>query len=1155
MFGERGQKDDGSSPTATATGSPTRVIPSAPPTETAAAPAAVGGGCATVEEGTYLLLDDLKAAGPNGNDRMNGSGGTHSAFGAAPVGRCAPVGAPSVEISLETVSRGGARFLFGSWYLILALAIVLQSVATAQWACRNVCGEQDQCDFRQFDRWVSASCASLQPALRPDGNMTTSNVMWQGSTGSSSALQHRFVHLLYAMPRPATQRESTDYLLSFGVRVFNTSDPERSKSSHRFDVTVTCPQDDAYCRGVVIPTTVAAATNNSHLTVTLFDPPPLLRNASLQSSLATIYQRTRYTLATVILRSLLFVATMIHTSRFIYLRHKSAHSDSLYEQTWIVILQVALMVYLNPLFTVGVYVSPEPAFSSFVEFRFPTYFVALLISFMFALISSCSAWSKSHSSHHPPLWAKAVSYCFVAIVVSLDLADSAQVHWDWTQEHCPNFECTPLSASIYVFMGVGVLICTVMLRWLRNNLGKKPYLSYRAQQLALRLFIFLFVTYVAYFLISVIIILIFYRSVTSTVTFYMLSQIGPILVAFWFVNIMTFAYTSTSRTVRVPFHPANPAWKSVVWPPEWFQWMSLHGGSMYIFFSEAEKMRFEEIQMTGIGDTTLEESFAAGASSSFAGQAGGGSLAEPLIGTGGGDDGGGLVRQNSADRQQHQQQARSLEGGATSPTNGGHPQGAVASSSSSSFQPGTALDTENDGHDESSWVAVARDALDAAQDRAGNVVRRIVEAPGGLIVRMENRFLASFASTKGRMKPFFCLEAAVDCFNLSWEAYAVIASVGDAEVITSSGVPVATGLCNAIRDCFPCCREEASVKESEEAMSAQLGGTEGESDDGDVASFAATVRFSATVRGGPASTRLSPTAAAAAPASPPLNVEQYGYRLVGQFEGADVQVIVCEMEPTCARHQGKRPRLVFAFRGTDNWTNAKHDAKIGRVEWTEMESTFWEKTMARALVQGGFLEIWTAHREYIMMQIAPYIARGDTHEIFVTGHSLGGALATLCAYSLQKLLRQSGYANPDPTVYTFGMPCVGNKKFASEYDRRVPNTFRVVNESDAVSLIAVIGNRHVGVEVDIDRNGNYLCEPIYIERMFRPIKGQGSSIGNHSMKAYGQSLNAITANTHLGECPSSCMIPYVTTAESESYMARRPSRTASTHRDSFRSFQ
>jgi triacylglycerol lipase len=63
--------------------------------------------------------------------------------------------------------------------------------------------------------------------------------------------------------------------------------------------------------------------------------------------------------------------------------------------------------------------------------------------------------------------------------------------------------------------------------------------------------------------------------------------------------------------------------------------------------------------------------------------------------------------------------------------------------------------------------------------------------------------------------------------------------------------------------------------------------------------------------------------------------------------------------------------------------------------------------------------------------------------LFVTGHSLGGALAMLYADSCE--------SHPPKSVYTFGQPRCGNGQFALQYDARLgERTFRLRNKADIV---------------------------------------------------------------------------------------------------------
>lgn len=138
---------------------------------------------------------------------------------------------------------------------------------------------------------------------------------------------------------------------------------------------------------------------------------------------------------------------------------------------------------------------------------------------------------------------------------------------------------------------------------------------------------------------------------------------------------------------------------------------------------------------------------------------------------------------------------------------------------------------------------------------------------------------------------------------------------------------------------------------------------------------------------------------------------------------------------------------------------------------------------------------------------------------------MGGALACLAAYSITLLLRRIHYPIPDITVYTFGQPRLGNLTFKRIYNKTVPRTFRVVNENDLVGTMTILGNYHIGIEVAIDRHGNFIVKPTAIETFFRPTKGHGLAVVQHMLSSYCISLNAIATNT---SCKARCLKPYVT---------------------------
>ena len=78
--------------------------------------------------------------------------------------------------------------------------------------------------------------------------------------------------------------------------------------------------------------------------------------------------------------------------------------------------------------------------------------------------------------------------------------------------------------------------------------------------------------------------------------------------------------------------------------------------------------------------------------------------------------------------------------------------------------------------------------------------------------------------------------------------------------------------------------------------------------------------------------------------------------------------------------------------------------------------------------------------------------------LWITGHSLGGALATIAA----ALLAERG--KPVQGVYTFGSPRVGDSAFASLLESRLSRIYRIVNNNDIVTRVPPrsFGYDHVG---------------------------------------------------------------------------------------------
>ncbi|CAM9427194.1 unnamed protein product [Chrysoparadoxa australica] len=72
----------------------------------------------------------------------------------------------------------------------------------------------------------------------------------------------------------------------------------------------------------------------------------------------------------------------------------------------------------------------------------------------------------------------------------------------------------------------------------------------------------------------------------------------------------------------------------------------------------------------------------------------------------------------------------------------------------------------------------------------------------------------------------------------------------------------------------------------------------------------------------------------------------------------------------------------------------------------------------------------------------------DGWDIYITGHSLGGALATLCALDFS-----TKFSGAKITMYNYGSPRVGNRAFKQLFDSSVPDAFRAVNNLDVIARL------------------------------------------------------------------------------------------------------
>ena len=152
--------------------------------------------------------------------------------------------------------------------------------------------------------------------------------------------------------------------------------------------------------------------------------------------------------------------------------------------------------------------------------------------------------------------------------------------------------------------------------------------------------------------------------------------------------------------------------------------------------------------------------------------------------------------------------------------------------------------------------------------------------------------------------------------------------------------------------------------------------------------------------------------------------------------------------------------VIVAFAGTDpvslaNWISdfdAHLDVTTGAAEGYEVAAAV----------------VWSELKQLLEECVPP------GGKIFVTGHSLGGALAAHIANRISTELRAE-QADVE-AVYTFGMPRPGNKAFAELYNQQLGmRTYRLVHGEDIVPTVAPtsFGFRHLGRILHCERQGRF----------------------------------------------------------------------------------
>jgi predicted lipase len=182
-------------------------------------------------------------------------------------------------------------------------------------------------------------------------------------------------------------------------------------------------------------------------------------------------------------------------------------------------------------------------------------------------------------------------------------------------------------------------------------------------------------------------------------------------------------------------------------------------------------------------------------------------------------------------------------------------------------------------------------------------------------------------------------------------------------------------------------------------------------------------------------------------------------------------------------------KLYIVFRGTKGERDILTD-----LECLQEKATIQNRDCS---IHKGFLKAYKSVKSQI--DSIPF-AQFENYDIITCGHSLGGALATICGADLST-------TNKIYTV-TFGSPRVGNTKFVSIFKDHVTLYYRFVHHNDIVPTIPRINYNHVGQQIRLDHNGKEISYMNLWRRLIYWIKGKQKldlnlvSLKDHFMDEY-----------------------------------------------------
>ena len=190
--------------------------------------------------------------------------------------------------------------------------------------------------------------------------------------------------------------------------------------------------------------------------------------------------------------------------------------------------------------------------------------------------------------------------------------------------------------------------------------------------------------------------------------------------------------------------------------------------------------------------------------------------------------------------------------------------------------------------------------------------------------------------------------------------------------------------------------------------------------------------------------------------------------------------------------EGKK-RITVVFRGSESMMDWYYDLMVNK-----------HKLNDNICVHSGFYKQLTTNNVYdeLVKNINIILEEHPDYAIYVTGHSLGGALSTLFGYMLAKQIVNN------VTVVSYASPRVGNYAWKKSFDETDNlSHYRITNKRDIVTAFPIYKYYHVGTHIQLSDNKYKIRNDSNLKNWYDETFFTCWSVSEHNCELYYKRMN------------------------------------------------